>query len=69
MELTEPLHFTPTTVFVVPENLSTGVSAAWIELQIAKYNREDDIFRAEFLHGIILISKKDNEIEVTSDGI
>jgi hypothetical protein len=31
------------------------------------YNREDDVFRAKFLHGIILISKEDNRTEVTSD--
>ncbi|PVH80611.1 amidase signature enzyme [Cadophora sp. DSE1049] len=41
------------------------ITPAWIESQINSYLVDDDVFRLEFLHGVILVPAGEEEIEVS----
>jgi hypothetical protein len=67
-------HFGLATVFTLPRGQeSLEVAATWVQDQIARYSREDDVFDEHFLSTVIFhsgsgsSSSEDEEVEFTEE--
>jgi hypothetical protein len=67
-------HFCLATVFTLPRGQeSLEVAATWVQDQIARYSREDDVFDEHFLSTVIFhsgsgsSSSEDEEVEFTEE--
>ncbi|TAQ90704.1 hypothetical protein B7494_g990 [Chlorociboria aeruginascens] len=55
------------TVIVVQAGLR--ITKAWLNNQLSNYAKDDDVFRIEFLHGVIFHGASETDVEVTSSAL